>query len=429
MIRYKNISSKLFIQNRTALYQKAGKEGIYIFVSSPNYIRNGDQYYPFRQNSDTFYFSGLDQENIIIMLCPAHPKADMREIALIVEPDEKTFIWQGHKYSPEEVTAVSGIKTVKYIHEFENIFLELSNFSHKVLMPFSFNERIDSNIPRPTIRLQEKLKDIKSGIIFQDITDKINELRIIKSTIELDVIKTACKITKTAFLSVLNNLKPEMYEYQVEAVINHDFIFNGASGHAYAPIVASGKNACVLHYNTNHDICKNGDLLLLDFGAEYANYAADCSRTIPINGKYSKRQLQVYNAVLTVFKEIKKHFVPDNTVNGINELTNNLIEEQLISLGLISKEDIKNQDANNPIYKIYFPHGTSHFMGLDVHDVGGKDVAFEKGMVLTCEPGIYIPSENIGVRIENDIVVAETPIDLMEDIPIEPKEIEELMNK
>lgn len=429
MIRYKNISSDLFIQNRKALYQKAGKDAIYIFLAAPNYVRNGDQFFPFRQNSDTFYFSGLDQDNCILLLCPAHPNPDLQEIALIFEPDEKTLIWQGQKYTPEDVKNISGIKTVLYMREFENVFFTLSEFTPKVFMPFNFNERIDNDVPKPTYRMQERLKGLKDSIIFQDISNKIAELRMIKSQIELDLIRKACNITRTAFYSVLNNLKPGIFEYQVEATLTHDFIRNGSSGHAYAPIVASGKNACVLHYNTNHDICKDGDLLLLDFGAEYANYAADCSRTIPVNGKFSKRQLQVYNSVLSVFREIKKHFVPGNTINGINELTNSLIEKQLLELKLISKNEIENQDDDNPVLKKYFPHGTSHFIGLDVHDVGGKDVAFENGMVLTCEPGIYIPEENLGVRIENDIVVAEAPIDLMEEIPIEPKELEELMSR
>jgi len=428
MIRYQNVNKELFVNNRKSLYKIAGKDGVYIFMSSRLTVRNGDQYYPFRQNSDTFYFSGLDQENIILLLYPNCPNENMREIAFILEADKETLIWQGHKYTSDEVKELSGINTVMPLGEFETVFVKITEYCQKVFMPFSFNERVNTDIRNPILDLQIELKELKSGIIFQDITDKISTLRIKKSKTEIDIISKACSITREAFISVLNGLKPDMFEYQIEAIITHDFIGNGASGHAYAPIVASGKNACVLHYSTNHDICKDGDLLLLDFGAEYANYAADCSRTIPVNGKFSKRQLQVYNAVLSVFSEMKKHFVPGNTINGINELTNSLIEEQLLKLNLISKEDIINQDGKNPVCKTYFPHGTSHFMGLDVHDVGGKDVAFESGMVLTCEPGIYIPEENLGVRIENDIVVAEAPIDLMKNIPVEPNEIEEIMN-
>lgn len=228
---------------------------------------------------------------------------------------------------------------------------------------------------------------------------------------------------------MLSFTKPGVWEFEIEAEISHEFTRNRAGGHGYAPIVASGKSACVLHYTENDKVCRDGDLLLMDFGAEYANYTADLSRTIPVNGKFSPRQKELYEAVLRVMKEVKKLYVPGNTINDINNKTNELMEKEMIGLGLFTEEDVKNQDAKNPLFKKYFMHGTSHFMGLDVHDVGAKHEPFRPGMVLTCEPGIYIPEENTGIRIENDILITEgEPVDLMADFPIETDEIEQLMN-
>ena len=241
------------------------------------------------------------------------------------------------------------------------------------------------------------------------------------------MIKKACDVTKQAFQRVLGFVKPDIFEYEVDAEITHEFLRNGSQGHAYAPIVAAGKNAFTLHYVSNNSVCCDGDLLLLDFGAEYGNYAADCSRTIPVNGRFSKRQRECYEAVLMVFKKAKQLFVPGNSIKKVNDTVNKWMEGEMVTLGLFTNEEVERQDEKNPLYKKYFMHGTSHFLGLDVHDVGEKDWLFEKGMVLTCEPGLYIEGEGIGIRIENDIMVDETPVDLMADIPLEVDDIERLM--
>ncbi len=244
---------------------------------------------------------------------------------------------------------------------------------------------------------------------------------------KLPCLEKACTITNMAFKRVLNFLKPGKMEYEVEAEITHEFIRQGARGHAYQPIVGSGKNALVLHYIENCEECKDGDLLLMDFGAEYANYAADCTRTIPVNGKFSDRQKDCYEAVLRVQKEAIKLFVPGNTIDKVNKVVVKMMEKEMIRLGLFSEAEVKNQNPIDPLYSKYLMHGIAHFIGLDVHDVGSKFQKFEKGMVLTCEPGLYIKEEGIGIRIENNIMVDEKPIDLMAEIPREVNEIEELM--
>jgi Xaa-Pro aminopeptidase len=255
------------------------------------------------------------------------------------------------------------------------------------------------------------------------------KLRSIKSKTEIELLQKACDITHKGFERMMRFTKPGVYEFEIQAEIDHEFTINRASGHGYAPILASGKNALVLHYITNNDKCQDGDLLLMDFGAEYANYSADMSRTIPVNGKFTHRQKECYNAVLRTFKEARKLFVPGNTAKMVTREAWRMMEQEMILLGLFTADDVKNQDESKPLYKKYLPHGIAHYLGLDVHDVGDPEAPFQPGMVLTCEPGIYIPEENIGIRIENNILVTETePVDLMENIPIEVDEIESIMN-
>jgi Xaa-Pro aminopeptidase len=258
----------------------------------------------------------------------------------------------------------------------------------------------------------------------------ITELRSVKSSVEIELIKKACDITKKGFERILRYVEPGIHEFEIEAELDHEFKVNRANGHGYAPIIASGMNACVLHYVDNNEECQDGDLLLMDFGAEYANYTADMSRTIPVNGKFTERQKACYKAVLRVFKELKKLYVPGNTPDFINSTAEKLMEEELVKLGLFTKDDIKKQNPESPIVKKYFMHGVAHPIGLDVHDVGSKYEAFKAGMIFTCEPGLYIREENIGIRLENDILITDNgPVDLMEDIPIEITDIENIMSK
>src|SRR3989339_449798 len=428
-MKYEKIDKQLFQKNRKKLIKEIAPNSLVVINSNDEMPRNGDQNFPFRQSSDLFYLTGLDQEKCILCLCPDHPMENMREIVFTVKADETMVIWYGHKYSHAEVTEISGIKTVIWLNDFDTVFKELMLFAGNVYFSLNENPRYSTEVPYRELRFVQKTKTDFPLHNYMRLAPILTKLRTIKEHQEIKLIKNACDITEKAFRKLLGNIRPGMKEYEVEAEITYEFLRNGANGHAYAPIVAAGGNACILHYVENDKECKNNDLLLLDFGAEYANYAADCSRTIPVSGKFTKRQKECYNAVLRVFKEAKKMFVPGNTIDIVNAKVNKLLEAEMIRLKLFSAEDVKKQKKEAPLYFKYFMHGTSHFLGLDVHDVGTKQTVFQKGMVLTCEPGLYITEENIGIRIENDIMVDKNPVDLMEHIPIEADEIEKLLRK
>lgn len=427
-MKYKPIKPSLFQKNRKKLAKKLDVKSVAIIHSNDEMPRNGDQFYPFRQNSDFFYFTGIEQEKSVLVLCPNHRNEKWREILFLLKPNKTLEIWQGHKLTQEEAQQISGIQTIKWLDEYETILGELLQTNELIYLNISENARFQPDIVSRDFRKHKKLKKKFPLHQYKRLAPIITDLRLVKEEEELHLIKTACNITKKAFHRVLEKVQPGMFEYEIEAEMTYVFLKNGASGHAYAPIVATGKNACALHYVDNDAVCKNSDLLLMDFGAEYANYAADCTRTIPVNGKFSARQKECYQSVLNVLKKAQQLLVPGTTINEINKKVNSLMEEEMIKLGLFTKEDVQKQDPASPMYFNYFMHGTSHFIGLDVHDVGSKDIQLQKGMVLTCEPGLYIAEENLGIRLENDILVDEEPINLMFDIPIEIAEIEELMN-
>jgi len=389
--------------------------------------RNGDQYFPFRQNSDLFYLTGIDQEKTILTLCPNHPDKSLREILFIIESNEKIATWEGHKYTIEEAQKASGIETVKFISSFDSVFRELTLKADNIYINLLENPKFKPEVKSADERFITTLENEFPAHDFLRLAPLLKKLRLIKEPEEIKLMQNACDITEKAFHRIMHFVKPGVTEYQVEAELTHEFLWNRANGHAYPPIVASGENACVLHYTENSSKCKDGDLLLMDFGAEYANYAADCSRTIPVNGKFTPRQKECYEAVLRVMNKAIGWLTPGTTINRVNERVENLLQEEHIRLGLYSKKDVENQDQNNPLVKKYYPHGTCHFIGLDVHDVGERNVTLEEGMILTCEPGIYIPEENIGIRIEDDIIVAHKPVNLMGNIPKEVDEIEKIM--
>lgn len=416
----------LFVKNRAKLMKMMLDNSMIIIFSSDECLRNGDQLHKYRQNSDLLYLTGINQEKTILLISKV--KNSIEESLFILKPNEKMEIWNGHKLSINEAKDISGIKDVKFIDEFEKkidtivknvstLYLDIKNTA-KTNLEYVFKE----------LRFLIEFEKSFPNVAIEGVEKILHSLRTVKEPEEIDLIKQACSITENAFRKVLKIVKPNLKEYEVEAEITYEFNKNGA-GHAYLPIVASGINACTLHYVENDKICKDGNLLLMDFGAEYANYAADCSRTIPINGKFSPRQLECYNAVLRVFKEARKLFISGNTIEKINAETNKMMESEMIKLGLFTAEDVKNQEAENPLFRKYFMHGTSHFLGLDVHDVGNKTDILQKGMVLTCEPGLYIKEEEIGIRIENNIFIDDEPIDLMANIPIEADEIERLMSE
>jgi Xaa-Pro aminopeptidase len=428
-MRYFPIKNNFFKQHRKAFARQMQKGSIAVFFTNDQCPRNGDQYHPYRQNSDFFYLTGIEQEKSILLLAPECPNEHLREALFLLKTNEMLEIWEGHKYTKAEAEATSGIKDVYWLDDFEASLKEVMTYFDDVYLNSNEYIKFFPDVESREIRLGKALQTQYPLHRYHRAAPLLTRQRLIKSEEEIDLIKKACDITNKAFRRILKFTHPGVWEFEVEAEITHEFIRNRAGGHGYAPIIASGKSACVLHYTENDKKCMDGDLLLMDFGAEYANYTADLSRTIPVNGQFTPRQKELYHAVLRVMKEVKKLYVPGQTINDINNKANELMENEMIGLGLLSKEDVKNQDKNNPLFKKYFMHGTSHFMGLDVHDVGAKHEPLRPGMVLTCEPGIYIPEEKTGIRIENDILITDgEPVDLMADFPIETDEIEALMN-
>jgi Xaa-Pro aminopeptidase len=424
--RYATLPSSLFINNRKRFVSKMHKEALAIFHSNDEMPRNGDCFFPFRQNSDFFHLTGIDQEESVLVLCPNH---HYKEILFVRESDEHTIVWEGKKYSKEEATKVSGIVHVFWTKEYDAVLTSMLEEHEIVYLNANENERARKEVISRDERMAIALKHEFHRKSYERSAPIMQDLREIKSKEEVAIIQAACNVTDKAFRRVLSFMKPGVWEYEVEAEISHEFIRN-KSVHAYTPIIASGANACVLHYVNNNQKCKKGDLVLMDFGAEYANYASDLTRTIPVSGKFTKRQKNVYNAVLRIMKESTKLLVAGNTLQEYNNEVRALIERELLKLKLITKSDISREDPKNPAFRKYFMHGISHFMGLDVHDLGNRKQPFQEGMIFTCEPGIYIPEEKLGIRIENDILItAKGPKDLMKKIPVEVEEIEELMNK
>ena len=429
MMKYLPVNNKLYKRNREKLIKKLKKDSLAVLNSNDQMPRSGDQYFPYRQNSDLFYFTGIIQEKTSLILCPDHNNTDLREILFIRKSNRKLEIWEGKKLTLAEAKEISGIKTVKWLDEFDSVLSDLMTKAENVYINLPENPKFNPEVVVKELRFTDELKKKYPLHCYKRLTPILNELRIIKEPEEIELMKKACDITKEAFMRVLRFVKPGVMEYELEAEITHEFLKRGSDGHAFQPIVASGKNACVLHYIKNNQKCKNGDLVLLDFGAEYANYAADCSRTIPVNGKFTTRQRDLYNASLRVFRFAKSIIKPGTTINKLHKKVCDFWQEEHIKLGLYTKKEAKNQEKKEPLWTKYYLHGTSHFLGLDAHDVGNKDVELMPGMVLTCEPGLYIPDENTGIRLENDILITnEGNTDLMEDIPIEADEIEGIIN-
>lgn len=427
-MKYEPIKQELFFKNRERFRAEIKPKSLAIFNSSDEMPRNGDQDFPFRQNSDFFYLTGIDQAKSILFIFPDCPIEKYREVLFLEETNEHIAIWYGKKYSKEEATEVSGIKTVLWLDSFDTTLKEVMAACEYVYLNANENPRYSNQVPYKDLRFAKELTTRYPAHKYERSAPIVSRLRMIKSSLEIELMQRAINITGAAFDRVLKFVKPGIMEYEIEAEVSHEFIRNRANGHAYYPIIASGKSACVLHYIENNKACKDGDLLLLDFGAEYANYAGDLSRTIPVNGKFSKRQREVYEACLRVMKAAIKMLVPGTTIDAYHSEVCKIMDKELIRLGLYTEADVKNQDPAKPLYFKYYMHGTSHYMGLDVHDVGTKQDILKPGMVFSCEPGIYILDEAIGVRIENDILVTEKgQVDLMAHIPVDVEDIENLM--
>lgn len=428
-MRYQPINPELFKLNRRRFTRKMLPDSIAIFHSNDLMPRNGDTFHPFRQNSDLFYLSGLDQEETVVVLFPDCVKEGFQEIAFIKRTDEFIAIWEGEKLTKEKATAISGIQKVYWLDQMDNILNELILLSKRIYVNPNENDRFNSAVEDRNLRFAKALQQRYPLHKYHRSQPILKKLAMIKSPLEVEIMQKAINITGDAFKRVLEFVQPGVMEYEIEAEITHQFIKSGANGHAYEPIVASGSNSCILHYVKNNQRCKEGDLLLMDFGAEYANYAADLSRTIPVSGQFTDRQRKVYDAVLSVMKGAKELLVPGTILEDYHKEVGKMMESALLDLKLLSPSDIEKQDPNYPAYKKYFMHGTSHHLGLDVHDLANRYDPIQAGMVFTCEPGIYIREEKIGIRLENDILVTDAgPVDLMANIPIEAEEIEELMN-
>lgn len=429
IMRYNPVNPELFTLNRVRFARKMQPDSIAIFHSNDRMPRNGDIFYPFRQNSDLFYLSGLDQEETVVILFPDCIKEGFQEVAFIKRSDNRTALFDGHLYSKEEARAVSGIEKIYWLEDMEYILHELILLAKRIYINTNENDRFTSDVPSRDIRFAKLLMERYPAHKYHRAQPILKKIAMIKSTFEVELIQEAIAITGKAFAQVLEMVKPGVGEYEIEAEITQAFIGNRANGHAFEPVVASGADTCVLHYTKNNKICQDDELLLLDFGAEYANYASDMTRTIPVNGQFSARQRAVYEAVLRVLKYAKTMLVPGILLEEYHREVGKMMENELLELKLLDKTDIKNQNPDFPAYKQYFMHGTSHHIGLGVHDLANRYAPLQAGMVFSCEPGIYIPKEKIGIRLENDILVTDNePIDLMGNIPIEVEEIETLMN-
>ena len=430
MKRYQDIPAALFQLNRQRFMQKMKPNSIAIFHAADLLPRNGDCFFPFRQDSDLFYLSGLDQEEVVLVLYPNCPKGKaFEEVIFTKKTSEYIKIWEGYKYTKEDAAQTSGVSTVAWLDSMPALLNEMILLADTIYVNGNENDRAASEVPNRNQRKALELKQQYSAHEFLRAQPILKELRMQKTEEEVKLMREACEITNRAFRRVLQTTRPGLKEYEVEAEIMHEFIRSGASGHAYSPIIASGPAACILHYNDNNAILQDGDLMLMDFGAEYGNYAADLSRTIPVNGRFTDRQKAVYEAVLRVKQEAQQLLRPGNNLTDYHQEVGHIMELELIGLGLLSKEEVAQQNPALPAYKKYFMHGTSHHLGLDVHDLGHRYVEFKEGMVFTCEPGIYIPEEGLGVRIEDDLLITANGVDnLMGQIPIEVEEIESLMN-
>ena len=429
-MKYHQIDRNLYIKNRAKFTSQMKPNSVAVFNSNDIYPVSADSTLPFAQHRDILYLSGVDQEESILLLFPDAPYENLKEILFLKETNEHIAIWEGEKLTKDRAFEVSGVKTVIWLQDFHKTLKEVMAYADT--MYINTNEHYRASIETETREARfikwwaanyPAHKVEKSNPILQRI-------RSIKESEELDLIQTACDITEKGYRRVLNFVKPNIMEYEIEAEFAHEFLRNRSKGFAYTPIIASGNNANVLHYIENNQQCKAGDLILLDVGAEYANYSSDMTRMVPVSGRFSDRQKEVYNAVLRVKNEATKMLVPGTFWKQYHVEVGKIMTSELLGLGLIDKADVQNENPDWPAYKKYFMHGTSHHLGLVTHDYGLLHEAMQANMVFTVEPGIYIPAEGFGIRIEDNMVIQEkgAAFNLMRNIPIEVEEIESIMN-
>ena len=425
-MKYLQIDNQLFIENRKRFTSKLKANTLAILNSNDVLPTNADGTMPFRQNNDLFWLSGVDQEESVLLIYPDNKEE--KEILFLKETNAHIAIWEGAKLDKQKALATSGIADIYWLSEMESKLEELIGKCDGIYLNKNIHSRSASEVETRDDRFRKMISEKYNKEILE-VAPIMHELRSIKSETEIALMQNACNITEKGVRRILPLIKPGIMEYEIEAELMHEFLRNRSSGFAYQPIIGSGRDSCVLHYIENNKECKDGDILLMDFGAEYANYASDLTRTVPVNGKFSDRQKAVYNSVLHVMKEATNMLRPGTILKQYNTEIGRIMELELIKLGLLDKHDVQKQDSKKPLFRQYFMHETSHYLGLDVHDVGNFDWAMKEGMVFTCEPGIYILEEELGIRLENDILVTSNgPDDLMKNIPIEAEEIEDLMN-
>ena len=431
-MRYLPIDNQLFINNRQRLTQLLKPKSLAVLNANDIMPTNADGTMTFRQNNDLFYLTGVDQEETRLVLFPNHPDPKFRELLFLRETSELIEIWEGHKLTKAEAEQVTGIpqKQIYWMNQFETLFIQLVYEADYVYLNTNEHTRAGATVQTQDARYVEEFRQKYPLHQLERLAPLMHQLRVIKQPQELPLLQTAIDTTEKMFRRLLTFIKPGVWEYEIEAEMMHEFLRNRSRGAAYSPIIASGANACVLHYIDNSAQCQAGDVILLDIGAEYANYNADMTRSVPVNGRFTPRQRAVYDAVLRVMKEATQMLRPGNLWDEYHREVGKVMESELIGLGLLDKAEVAKQDPDAPLYKKYFMHGTSHFLGLDVHDVGNKYRKMEPGMVFTVEPGIYIRGEKLGIRLENNVLITESGnVDLMKNIPLEADEIESIMNR
>jgi len=429
-MKYHQIDRDLFIKNRAKFTAKMKPKSVAIFNSNDIYPVSADSSLPFAQHRDIFYLSGVDQEESILLLFPDAPYDNLKQILFLKETNEHIAIWEGEKLTKERAFEVSGIKSVVWLQDFHKTLKEVMAYSDTMYINTNEHYRAVVETETREARFVKWWKENYPAHKVEKSNPILQRIRSVKESEELDLIQTACDITEKGFRSVMQFVKPNVMEYEIEAEFAYEFLRNRSKGFAYTPIIASGNNANVLHYIENNQQCKAGDLILLDVGAEYANYSSDMTRMIPVSGRFTDRQKEVYNTVLRVKSEATKMLTVGNLWKHYHIEVGKIMTSELLSLGLIDKADVQNENPDWPAYKKYFMHGTSHHMGLDTHDYGLLHEPMQANMVFTVEPGIYIPAEGFGIRIEDDVVIQEKgePFNLMRNIPIEVEEIESIMN-
>lgn len=427
-MRYEPIEKELYIQNRKAFRAYLKPRALAVFHSNDIMPTSADGTMPFVQHSDIFYLTGIDQEDTILVVAPDVRNEKHREVLFVKRTNPHIRVWEGEKLTKAQARERSGIQTVYWTDEFDSIFPQLAFEAECLYLNHNEHSRATRDVQTRDDRFIERCQREYPLHRYERIAPIMHEIRAVKSEREIEQMQKACQITEKGFRRILSFIRPEIMEYEVEAELAHEFIRNGSRGFAYDPIIASGANACALHYITNDDQCKAGELILMDFGAEYGNYHSDLSRTVPVSGRFTPRQRELYDMVLDLQRQAMQLLTPERSVNEYHEEVGKRATEAFLRIGLLDKDEVKSEDSK--AYKKYFMHGTSHHIGLNTHDYGRFDLPIQPGMVFTCEPGVYLPEEGIGIRLENDIVVTENGYrDLMENIPIEAEEIEDLMNK